>query len=62
MSMNYIVNKSNANFFIYFLGLIFGLSFPDFDYFFENLIGHRSFFTHSILITLIFSFFLRLVL
>tara|TARA_X000000368_G_C22602264_1_gene524207 strand:+ start:33 stop:554 length:522 start_codon:yes stop_codon:yes gene_type:complete len=41
-------------FFIYTLGLIFGLVFPDFDYFFERFIGHRSIFTHSILIVLIF--------
>ena len=41
-------------FFIYILGLIFGLTFPDFDYFFENFIGHRSIFTHSIFIVIIF--------
>jgi hypothetical protein len=39
---------------IYILGLIFGLAFPDFDYFFENFISHRSIFTHSILIVIIF--------
>lgn len=39
---------------IYILGLIFGLAFPDFDYFFENFIGHRSIFTHSIFIVIIF--------
>ena len=41
-------------FFIYTLGLTFGLVFPDFDYFFENFIGHRSIFTHSIFIIIIF--------
>ena len=41
-------------FFIYILGLIFGLAFPDFDYFFESFIGHRSIFTHSIFIVIIF--------
>ena len=41
-------------FFIYILGLIFGLTFPDFDYFFERFIGHRSIFSHSILIIVIF--------
>jgi len=41
-------------FFIYILGLIFGLTFPDFDYFFERFIGHRSIFSHSILIVVIF--------
>jgi hypothetical protein len=46
--------KSNANFFIYFSGLILGLAFPDFDYFLGQYIKHRSIFTHSIFIILIF--------
>ena len=46
-------------FFIYILGLIFGLAFPDFDYFFERFIGHRSIFTHSILIVVIFLFLIK---
>jgi hypothetical protein len=37
--------------FIYFLGLIFGLTFPDYDYLLEKIIGHRSVFTHSIFLT-----------
>ena len=46
--------KLNANFFIYFLGLILGLAFPDFDYFLGKYIQHRSIFTHSIFIVIIF--------
>ena len=36
--------KLNANFFIYFLGLVLGLAFPDFDYFLGQYIQHRSIF------------------
>ena len=46
--------KLNANFFIYFLGLVLGLAFPDFDYFLGQYIEHRSIFTHSIFIIIIF--------
>jgi len=46
--------KVNANFFIYFQGLVLGLAFPDFDYFLGKYIEHRSIFTHSIFIIIIF--------
>ena len=46
--------KLNANFFIYFQGLVLGLAFPDFDYFLGKYIEHRSIFTHSIFIIIIF--------
>lgn len=47
--------KTNTNYLIiYFLGLLLGLTFPDFDYFLVDYIGHRSLFTHSILIVILF--------
>lgn len=38
----------------YLIGAIIGLTFPDFDFFLIDYIGHRSFITHSIFIFLIF--------
>jgi hypothetical protein len=47
--------KTNTNYLIiYLLGLLLGLTFPDFDYFLADYIGHRSLFTHSILIVILF--------
>ena len=37
----------------YFFGVIIGLTHPDFDFFFIDYIGHRSIFTHSIIIFLV---------
>lgn len=48
------METNTNNIIIYILGLIIGLTFPDFDYFLEHYIGHRSFITHSIIILLIF--------
>ena len=48
--------KTNLNYLImYLLGLLLGLAFPDFDYYFlVDYKGHRSLFTHSILIVILF--------
>ena len=45
--------SKNINYFVFsgtlFIGLIIGLFFPDIDQSFQNLLGHRSIITHSIL-------------
>ncbi len=50
--MNKNISK-NVNYFVFsgtlFIGLIIGLFFPDVDQGFQNLLGHRSIITHSIL-------------
>ena len=54
--------SKNINYFVFsgtlFIGLIIGLFFPDIDQGFQNLLGHRSIITHSILFPYLFYHYL----
>mgnify|MGYP001173543265 CR=1 FL=1 len=43
----------------YFFGIVVGLTYPDFDFFLIDYIGHRSILTHSVIIFLLFFILLK---